>query len=95
MATIVKTSSGTWKGTFGRVNRAVQTGFSYLFLVMGGLLLALILQLPDLLKGLFAGDQRAAEAMIGCAAGVGFCWLQWRYRYVVYPQLLRDLSRRT
>ena len=61
-----------------------------LFAGMGGMLLAtLILQAPDLLEGLFSGDKNAARTFIGGFAGVGLCWLQWRYRHIVYPQLRR------
>lgn len=82
---------GHIKALFRRVNRAVQIGFANLFLAIGGLLLTvLVLQSPELLKGLFSGDPKALEAIISGLAGVGLCWLQWRYRHVVYPQLRRE-----
>lgn len=83
--------TGHIKALLRRVNRAVQIGFASLFLAIGGLLLmVLVLQSPGLLKGLFSGDPQSLEAIISGLAGVGLCWLQWRYRHVVYPQLRRE-----
>ena len=74
-----------------RINRAMQEGLAGLFLVIGGLLLlVLILQSPDLLKGIFSGNQGASKALLMNGAAIGLCWLQWRYRHVVYPQLRRE-----
>ncbi|TWG92111.1 hypothetical protein L598_005000000120 [Mesorhizobium sp. J18] len=83
--------TGHIKALFRRVNRAVQIGFASLFLAIGGLLLmVLVLQSPGLLKGLCSGDSQSLESIISGLAGVGLCWLQWRYRHVVYPQLRRE-----
>lgn len=76
------------KGPFRRANRAFQTGRAALLMAIGGLLSAtLILQAPTLLQALSHGDTAALDAIISDSAGVGICWLQWRYRHWVYPQL--------
>jgi len=77
--------------SFRRTNRVFQIGCAVFFLTLGGLLLAtLVLQAPSLMNGVLSGDKSAAETLISGAAGTGLCWLQWRYRHVIYPQLRRD-----
>jgi hypothetical protein len=62
---------------------------------MGALLfLVLILLLPDMLKGMLAGDSAAPKAFLMNATAISVCWLQWRYRHVVYPQLRRQAEGR-
>ncbi|APH56978.1 hypothetical protein GbCGDNIH6_8239 [Granulibacter bethesdensis] len=71
-------------------NRVLQEGLARLILSAGAVLfLVLILLLPDMLKGMLAGDPAAPKAFLMNAAAIGLCWLQWRYRHVVYPQLRR------
>jgi len=83
------------KAAFRGLNRSFQIGCAVLFACMGGLLLAtLILQAPDLLKSLLYGEKSAVRTIIGSIAGVGLCWLQWRYRHVVYPQLRREVRQK-
>jgi hypothetical protein len=78
--------SDKFRARFTRFNRAVQTGLAALFAVMGVLLcLAFLLLAPDLLAA-----ERPLDALMNGAAAVGLCWLQWRYRHIVYPQLRRD-----
>lgn len=73
-----------------RVNRGVQEGLAGLILFMGALLLVVLaLLLPDMLKGMFSGDTAAPKAFLMNVTAIGLCWLQWRYRHVVYPQLRR------
>lgn len=73
-----------------RANRAIQEGLSALILFLGALLLVILaLLLPDMLKGTFSGDAAAPKAFLTNVAAVGLCWLQWRYRHVVYPPLRR------
>lgn len=75
-----------FKARFTPINRAVQKGLAALFAVMGVLLsLAFLLMAPDLLTA-----ERPLETIMNAAAAVGLCWLQWRYRHIVYPQLRRD-----
>jgi len=78
--------SDKFKARFTPINRAVQKGLAALFAVMGVLLcLAFLLMVPDLLTA-----ERPLETIMNAAAAVGLCWLQWRYRHIVYPQLRRD-----
>ncbi|OZI28914.1 hypothetical protein CEG14_23610 [Bordetella genomosp. 1] len=80
---------------FRHANRTFQIACAVLLLALGGLLLAtLVLQAPTLINSSLSGDERAVETIIGSTAGAGLCWLQWRYRHVVYPRLRRDFRIR-
>ena len=76
----------TIKTRFHRINRAVQTGLAVVFAVMGVLLALAFLLNP----ALFLAGERPLEGILHLAGALGLCWLQWRYRHIVYPQLRRD-----
>lgn len=74
------------KTNLTRFNRAFQIGFASLFAVIGVLLcLAFLMLAPNLLSA-----ENPLDSIISWAAAIGLCWLQWRYRHIVYPQLRRD-----
>ncbi|SHE52293.1 hypothetical protein SAMN02745148_00522 [Modicisalibacter ilicicola DSM 19980] len=84
----------TWRARWMRVKRGGELGFSGLLLVVGILLsLALLPELPGLVRGTLAGDGEAARTLFVCAAGIAVCMLQWRWRAAIYPQLRRDTSQ--
>lgn len=74
------------RDTFVQVNRAFQFGLAALFAVMGVMLALTFVLNPS---WVFAGD-KPLEGCIQLAGALGLCWLQWRYRHIVYPQLRRD-----
>ncbi|MVW78081.1 hypothetical protein [Bordetella sp. 02P26C-1] len=69
-----------------RLRLNAEQGFSALFLVMGGLYMAiLLLQAREILEGIFSGDMGSGKLLLmGIVIGA-LSWLQWRYRHVVYP----------
>lgn len=72
--------------TTERLRFNAERGFAALFLAMGALYVGmLLLQAPDILKGIFSGDRASGRVfLMGVTIG-GLCWLQWQYRHVVYP----------
>ncbi len=80
------------RASFNQFLRLVQLGFALLFLCMGGMLLfVLVLSLPDIICTLLAGEvAKAFNALIMASAGCALCWLQWRYRHVLYPMLRHE-----
>lgn len=85
----------TWRDSLARVKRGGELGLSGLLLVVGILLsVALLPELPGLIRGTLAGDGEAARTLFVCVAGIAVCMLQWRWRTAVYPQLRRDTSQK-
>jgi hypothetical protein len=80
------------RASFNQFLRLVQLGFALLLLCMGGLLLlVLVLSLPDMIRTLLAGDvAKTFNAFIMASGGCALCWLQWRYRHVLYPMLRHE-----
>jgi len=74
------------RDTFVQVNRAFQFGLAALFAVMGVMLALTFVLNPS---WVFAGD-KPLGGCIQLVGALGLCWLQWRYRHIVYPQLRRD-----
>ncbi|SDL22638.1 hypothetical protein SAMN05661010_01127 [Modicisalibacter muralis] len=85
----------TWRVRWARVKRGGELGLSGLLLVVGILLsVALLPELPGLVRGTLAGDGETARTLFVCAAGIAVCMLQWRWRTAIYPQLRRDTSQK-
>ncbi len=77
---------GTLRVRWARVKRGGEVGLSGLLLVVGILLsVALLPELPGLVRGTLAGDGEAARTLFICAAGIAVCLLQWRWRAAIYP----------
>lgn len=85
---------GTLRVRWARVKRGGEVGLSGLLLVVGILLsVALLPELPGLVRGTLAGDGETARTLFVSAAGIAVCVLQWRWRAAIYPQLRRDTSQ--
>ncbi len=83
-----------WRARWARVKRGGELGLSGLLLVAGILLsVALLPELPSLVRGTLAGDVETARTLFVCAAGISVCMLQWRWRAAIYPELRRDTSQ--